>query len=198
MRKLIVTNLISVDGCHEGPGGNFMAMPLDPGFDAHNLASLRAASTLLLGANTFRLFLDYWPPVAADEAAPAVEREISRLNAAIEKVVVSDTLSEEHTGAYRGTTTVVPRDRARERVAELKRGKGKAILVFGSRKMWNDLFTAGLVDEFHFVLGPGVVGGGTPAFDGGTAAPLRLLGTSTYEGSDVVVVRYAVSGTSSA
>ncbi|MFB9904274.1 dihydrofolate reductase family protein [Allokutzneria oryzae] len=119
-----------------------------------------------------------------------MEREISPLNAAIEKVVVSDTLSEEHTGACRDTTTVVPRDRAREQVAELKRGKGKAILVFGSRTVWNDLFTAGIVDEVHFVLGPGVVGG--------AAAPLRLLSTSTHEGSDVVVVRYAVSGTSPA
>ncbi|GAA4010955.1 dihydrofolate reductase family protein [Allokutzneria multivorans] len=193
MRKLIVTNLVSVDGCHEGPGGDFMTMPLDPGFDAHNLESLQAASTLLAGANTFRLFRDFWPPVAADEGAPEVERAISRINAEIEKVVVSDSLTEEQTGAYRDTTTLVPREKAREEVAELKRGTGKNIIVFGSRTLWNDLFAAGLVDEFHLVLGPGVVGGGTPAFDSGFSARLRLLGTKTHEGSDVVVIRYAVA-----
>jgi hypothetical protein len=46
--------------------------------------------------------------------------------------------------------------------------------------------------EGHIVLGAGVLGGGTPAFEGKASARLRLLGTKTYEGSNNVVLRYAV------
>ena len=51
MRKLIVTNIMSLDGYFEGPGRDVMALPMDRFFDEHNLERLRAADTLLLGAS---------------------------------------------------------------------------------------------------------------------------------------------------
>ena len=192
MRKLIVTILMSLDGHYEGPGGNFMAMPLDDEFDTHNHAELAEAGTLLLGARTFQLFQGFWPQMAGDPAATEVHRAISRRNGEIEKVVVSDTPAEEQDGPYRDTTTFVRRADAHEYIAGLKRGEGAPILMFGSRVLWNDLLAAGLVDEFHIVLGAGVLGGGTPAFDGKTTARLRLLGSETHEGSENIVLRYAV------
>jgi dihydrofolate reductase len=88
MRKLIVCNIVSLDGYYEGPGGDVMALPFDNGFDEYNAERLRAADTLLLGRRSFEGFAGYWPPVADDPDARPVEREISRLNTAIEKVVV--------------------------------------------------------------------------------------------------------------
>jgi hypothetical protein len=52
VRKLIVANIMSLDGYYEGPGGNVMVLPMDGFFDEHNLERLRSADTLLLGANT--------------------------------------------------------------------------------------------------------------------------------------------------
>ena len=49
MRKLIVSNIMSLDGYYEGPGKNVMVLPLDEAFDAYNAERLRAADTLLLG-----------------------------------------------------------------------------------------------------------------------------------------------------
>ncbi|WP_162531617.1 dihydrofolate reductase family protein [Amycolatopsis orientalis] len=72
MRKLIVTILMSLDGHYEGPGGNFMVMPLDNEFDTHNRAELAEAGTLLLGARTFQLFQGFWPRMAGDPAATEV------------------------------------------------------------------------------------------------------------------------------
>lgn len=70
---------------------------------------------------------------------------------------------------------------------------GKDILVFGSRTLWNDLLTAGLVDELHLMVGAVVAAGGTPVFGSQPATPLRLLDTQTWEGSDNVLVRYAAA-----
>ncbi|MDP8960080.1 MAG: dihydrofolate reductase family protein [Actinomycetota bacterium] len=70
MRKLIVSNLISVDGYASGPGGDVMALPFDKTFSDYNLELMRAADTLVSGARTYRGFVSYWPPVADDPASP--------------------------------------------------------------------------------------------------------------------------------
>ncbi len=189
MRKLIVSTIISLDGYYEGPGGDVMALPMDHTFDAHNLARMRAASTLLFGRRTYELFSGFWPPVADDPDATPDEREISERNAALEKVVISDTL-EAGLGPWADTTRIVPRAGAPAAVAELKADAGQDILVFGSRTVWNDLLAAGLVDELYVVLAAGVLGGGTPAFADGLTAGLRLLGSRTDDGSDNVTLRY--------
>src|SRR4029450_10202749 len=90
MRKLIVCNIISLDGFFSGSGGDVMAMPFDNGFSDYNAERLRAADTLLLGRTSYEGFRSYWPAIAEDVSQPAVEREISRLTTAIEKVVVSN------------------------------------------------------------------------------------------------------------
>jgi dihydrofolate reductase len=189
MRNLIVTNIISLDGCCAGPGGNVMAMPMDDAFDSHNVERLRAAGTLLLGRNTYEGFKSFWPGVADDPTMTQANRELSRLNDAIEKVVVSDGLTPDRTEPWRETTRIVRRGDAHAAIAELKRGDGGDILVFGSRTLWNDLLAAGLVDELHLMVGPVVLGDGTPAF--GAPQELRLLGTRTFDGSRNVLLRYA-------
>ena len=108
MRKLIVCNIVSLDGFFSGPGGDVMVMPFDEGFSDYNAERLRAADTLLLGRASYEGFRSYWPAIAEDASQPAVEREISRLNGAIEKVVVSDSLSPDQVEGW-GPTRVVRR-----------------------------------------------------------------------------------------
>jgi dihydrofolate reductase len=206
MRKLIVTNIMSLDGYVAGPGDNVMLLPLDHAFDQNNVERLRAADTLLLGRNSYEGFKSFWPGVADDPQGAAEQlgipvedvdtptsREISRLNNAIEKVVVSDSLTADETEPWRDTTRIVRRADAHEQIAELKRGPGRDILVFGSRTLWNDLLDAGLVDELYLMVAPVVLGGGTPAFASAAPEPLRLLGTQTWHDSGNVVLRYAAS-----
>lgn len=190
MRKLIVANISSVDGYYEGPGRNVMALPMDHSFDAYNAERLRSAGTLLLGRNTYEQLKGYWPERADDPDASEDEREISRRNAAIAKVVVSDSLTEEQTDPWRETTRIVRRADANEAIGELRQGSGEDILVFGSRTLWNELLAAGLIDEIHLMVGGIVLGGGTPAF-GGTEAKLHLLGTRRFSGSENLLIRYA-------
>lgn len=191
MRKLIVCNIISLDGFFSGPGGDVMAMPFDNGFSDYNAERLRSADTLVLGRTSYEGFRSYWPSIAQDMSQPAVEREISRLNAAIEKVVVSNSLKPDDVTGW-GPTRVVRRADAHAEVAALKEGPGREILIFGSHLLWNNLLTAGLIDELHFMIGPGVVGEGIRAFETQPAGRLRLLETRAFDGSSLLLARYAI------
>lgn len=191
MRKLIVCNIVSLDGYYEGPGGNVMALPFDEGFDDYNAERLRAADTLLLGRKSYEGFKSYWPAIADDPDVRPVEREISRLNTAIDKVVVSDSLTPDQTAPWHNTR-IVGRADAHDKISELKSGPGRDILVFGSHTLWNDLLAHDLVDELHLMIGAGVLGAGTRAFEGRPPVSLRLIDTRTWDGSSLVLARYAV------
>jgi dihydrofolate reductase len=190
MRKLIVTNIVSLDGYYEGLNGDVMVMPFDQNFNTYNVERMRAADTMLYGRKTYEGFKDYWPKVQNDPAVTENEREISRIQNAIEKVVVSDSLMEEQTDPWRQTTTIVRRREAHTRIGTLKEQLGRDILMFGSRTLWNDLLATGLVDELHLIVGSGVLGSGTPTFD---AMPLsfQLLGVRTWQDGNNVVLIYA-------
>ena len=192
MRKLIVCNIMSLDGYVAGPGDNVMVLPMDPAFDAYNLERLRAADTLLLGRTTYDGFRGFWPSVADDPDFTATHWEISRRDDAIDKVVVSDSISEAETKPWQATTRIVRRADAHEQVAELKQQDGKEILVFGSHVLWNDLLAHGLVDELHLMVGAVVLGAGTPAFQGEPPVSLRLIDARKLEGSETLLVRYEV------
>ena len=191
MRKLIVTNIISVDGFYSGPNDNVMVMPFDTPFSDYNAERLRAADTLLLGRRSFEGFRDYWPAVADNPDVAPVEREISRLNNAIDKVVVSDTLTDADLAPWTNTR-IVRRADAHEEIAELKRGPGREILVFGSHVLWNDLVSAGLVDELHLMIGSAFLGDGVPVFSGPRTG-LRLLDARVLDGSQLILARYAAT-----
>ena len=191
MRKLIACNIVSLDGFFSGPGGNVMVMPFDKGFSDYNAERLRAADTLLLGRKSFEMFRSYWPAIAGDASQPAVEREISRLNTAIEKVVISNSLNAGEAEGW-GPTRIVRRADAHAEIAALKAKPERDILIFGSHTLWNDLLANGLVDELHLMIGAGVVGEGVRAFDARPPGSLRLLDTRTFDGSSLLLARYAV------
>lgn len=189
MRKLIVCNIISVDGFYSGPNDNVMAMPFDAPFDDYNAERLRAADTLLLGRRSFEGFKGYWPSVADNPDVRPVEREISRLDDAIDKVVVSDTLTDADLAPWTNTT-IVRRADAHDAIAKLKEGPGREILMFGSHTLWNDLLKAGHVDEVHLMIGSAFLGDGVPVFDGPRTG-LRLLDARVLDGSQLILARYA-------
>jgi dihydrofolate reductase len=167
------------------------ACPMDEVFNRHNLERLRAAGHLLFGATTFAMFRAFWPGVADNAEAPETLREISRLNSALPKLVVSDSLPQTIAGAW-SDTEVVRRAAAHERIAALRQSQGADILVFGSHVLWNDLLAAGLVDEVQVLVGNVLLGTGVPAFEHSGQASLRRLDMRTFEGSDTVLLRYGV------
>jgi len=198
MRKVIVVNIVSLDGFYEGPDRNVMVLPMDPAFDAYNLERMKNAGTVLLGGNSYRFFGGFWPGVANNEQASETNREFSRLYNQVQKVAVSDKLSLDDAPAeWKNTSSFIGKDTYAE-IQKLKEAGGKDIVMYASRALWNDLMTHGLIDEIHFVVGNVVLGDGTPAFvktiaydDAETALELRE--TRKLEGSNNHLVVYKVS-----
>ena len=103
------------------------------------------------------------------------------------KYVVSGTLE----SADWQNTTVIPRARATEQIAELKRQSGKNIGVTGSGTLVGWLLRAGLLDELHLLVFPVVLGRGKRLFaEAADTVPLSLLDSATYE-TGVVHLTYA-------
>jgi len=192
MRKLIVSNLISLDGYASGPGGDVMALPFDTTFSDYNLELMEAADILVSGAVTHRGMLSYWPSVADDPAQPEVEQAISRRHRELEHLVVSDSLIAEETEPWRENTRIVRRDEARDAIAEAKEGEGGTLLVFGSMTTWNGLLAAGLVDELHIMVGAGLLVDGVPAFSVRPPGTMRLTGARQLGDSNIALLVYSL------
>ena len=190
MRKLVVCNIMSLDGYYTGPGDDVMVMPMRRGL---RRLQRRTPPRRRHAAGGSPQLPGVQGVLAAAGRRPRrrpVLQEIGRRNNAIEKVVVSDTLTADDTDPWRSTTRIVRRADAHDQVAELKRQPGREILTFGSRTLWNDLLAHDLVDELHLILGAAVLGAGTPIFGAKPPGRLRLAEVRRFDGSDNLVVRY--------
>src|SRR5215204_6563610 len=97
MRKIIVYNVVSLDGYHTGVGNDVSVMFPMMGniFDTYNAELLRTADVHLMGRVSFELFQSFWPKVAenptSDEFSDA-QRDLSQVSKPVKGIVVSDTL----------------------------------------------------------------------------------------------------------
>jgi dihydrofolate reductase len=189
MRKLIVSQYVSLDGVVQAPGhaqeddeGGFgqggWSTPFMQEHLRYNSVSFQSAGAFLLGRVTYDIWAPYWPTVT-DET-----NEIARALNTLPKYVASRTLANPE---WAGTRVI--RDVPAE-VDALKRQPGKPIYVLGSGTLAQTLMQHALVDEYELLLHPVVLGEGKRLFrDGATTASLRLVDSRTTA-SGLVILTY--------
>jgi dihydrofolate reductase len=194
MRRVIVNNIVSLDGFYADDAGSPMGLNMDETFDAYNRERIEHADVVLLGRASYQGFSSYWPQIAdapADPGNRAVSednRAFSRVYNRLPKVVVSDSWEPGPENPWYDATTRVRRDEVASWLAEQRTAGDGDVVVFGSHLMWNGLLAQGLVDELHLTVSPCVLGSGTPLFTRATA--LQLLEARQFDGSENVLLRY--------
>lgn len=160
MKKIISTHWISLDGFIAGPMGELDWIRGDDQLSGYEIGLVTAASTLLLGKGTYQDFAQYWPAVPTNpNAAPWEKTYAERINR-LDKVVISHNLQ-----AAKWPTSELWRDIDVARLNELKARPGGDIVTYGSATIVQQLTDLGLVDEYHWLIHPIVLGKGRRLLD---------------------------------
>jgi dihydrofolate reductase len=193
VRKLIVSEFVTLDGVMQAPGGE--DEDRDGGFEYggwtlpywHDdigksfLAAMKDTDALLLGRRTYVTHAEAFEPM------PVGNPFGDAMNAP-KKYVVSKTLQNP---IWRDTTII--RDNVIEAVRALKAQPGKNILTDGSSQLVHALIENDLVDELHLLMYPLTVGKGKRVMPDGVHTKFELISATPYP-SGVVGLRYARQG----
>ena len=177
MRKINVTEFVSVDGVMESPhewSGQYFSEEVGK----FKNDELFASDAILLGRVTYEGFAAAWPSRTDDDGFA------DRINS-LPKHVVSTTLEAPEWNNSR----VITSDIAGE-LRKLKDEPGQDILLYGSARLVNSLIPLGLIDEYQIMIFPVVLGSGKRLFDDKLdKTALKHVKTTTFD-SGVVVLTY--------
>ena len=181
MRPIVVTEFITLDGIVDSPGGGehphagwtFKDVDFDEAAYEIKGRETEEATALLLGRQSYDEFAPVWPSM----------EEFATYNA-MPKYVVSSTLQDPE---WHNTTVL----RSLDEVAELKETEGGEIHVHGSATLAQGLAAAGLVDRYHLLVFPLVLGSGKRLFGEGDKTKLALVEHAAYS-NGITLQRYDV------
>ncbi|RBM11579.1 deaminase [Prauserella sp. PE36] len=178
MRTLISTAFVSLDGVVEAPGGEpgyrnsgwtFQDIEFDPAAYELKGREQGEATAMLLGRVSYEAFAPVWPTMT--EEFPGYN--------AMPKYVVSRALKEEDLVTNWGEITIL---RSLDDVAALKETEGGPISIHGSANLNRNLSDAGLIDRYHLLVFPVLLGAGKRLFSDTDKDKqnLKLLESESY------------------
>lgn len=191
MRKIVVTEFISVDGVIEAPHEWHFPF-FDDGAGNYKSEEVLETGALLLGRTTYESFASAWPERGEDMAGKPEPTDATsetvfedRFNW-MPKYVVSDSMSE--ADATWNNSHIIRGSELDETLRRLRKEDGKHIYIHGSGKLINSILPMGLIDEYHLMVHPIVVGKGQRLFpDGVDTTTLTLVDTRTFSKGIVVL-----------
>ena len=192
MRRVIVSEFVSLDGVIEDPGGAegfdrggwTLQFDRGPEGDKFKFDELALADALLLGRKTYEAFAAAWPQMEQQTG------EYGAWMNGYPKHVASRTLQE----PLEWKNSAIIEGDIPDEVSKLKRQDGKEILVFGSAQLVRTLMKDDLIDEYRLMVFPIVVGSGKRLFgDSEETKALKLVDTKPDGPDGVLVLTYRPS-----
>ncbi len=188
MRKLVAVAFVTLDGVMQAPGGSdedreggfahggWVIPHIDEQGGAHMAELIQQAGAPLLGRKTYDIFAAGWPHAPDTDPIAAVYNRIPKYVASRSPQTLnwadSHQLGED-----------IPCE-----VAKLKEQDGGEIQVPGSSELMQTLMQSDLVDEFHLIVFPAIVGSGKRHF-GHSAIPRALALKSIETTANGVVIQ---------
>ena len=185
MRKVILSNLVTLDGFFEGPNKELDWHIVDEEFKEYAIDLLSKVDALLFGRVTYQLMADYWPAAATNPSTPKSDLEIADKMNNLPKIVFSKTLQE-----VKWNNSRLVKENIAEEISKMKQQPGKVMVIFGSGSIVSNFMQHGLIDEYRIIVNPVVLGNGNPLFKGiKDKHNLNLLKTRAFS-SGVVILYY--------
>ncbi|HEX9739173.1 MAG TPA: dihydrofolate reductase family protein, partial [Ignavibacteriaceae bacterium] len=158
MRKIIVSNLVSLDGFISGPNGeiDWFISIADKEFEEYSVTQINSIDTMLFGRITYQLMESYW---SVATTATDDQRIIDAMNDS-SKIVFSKTIDK---AEWKNSRLV--RENMIEEVSELKKRSGKDIVIYGSGSLVSALTQAEMIDNYRLYVVPVILGSGKPLFN---------------------------------
>src|SRR5438132_5049564 len=125
MRKILMFNLVSVDGFFAGVDGNIDWHVVDGEFNQFAVEQTKTFGTILFGRTTYQLFENFWPKAVSDPKMSEDDRKIARIIDNIEKIVFSKTLKNVTWKNAKLLTDINP-----EEIIKLKQQTGNDMVIF--------------------------------------------------------------------
>ena len=180
MRKLIMWNVITLDGYFEGNKNwdlSFHETVWGPELEELSIEQLQSADFLVFGRVTYEGMAAYWK---------TEKGEIAEMMNKIPKLVFSRTL----TSADWNNTTLF-KDNASGEISKLKAQSGKDMYVFGSANLSETFINDNIFDEYRIAVAPVLLGNGRPLFRQGIySRNLSLVSTQPLS-TGGVILKYA-------
>jgi dihydrofolate reductase len=189
MRKLLVSEMVTLDGFFAGPNGEIDWHVTDEDFNEFAIAQLDSVDLLVFGRITYEMMVSFWPTPDAirDEFMVA-----DRMNK-IPKLVFSKTLESTPWGEWNNARLV--KDHVVEEVTRLKQQPGKDMIIFGSGSIVSLLTQHHLIDEYRIIVAPVILGRGKTLFESiEHQQSLRLLRTKTLKSGVIILFYEPVEG----
>lgn len=188
MGKLIVSSWTSLDGYIAGPSGEMDWILGDEELGAYELDLVGHASTMIFGGKTYREFSAFWPNVRENPDANPFEKAFAALINPLPKVVFSRRLEEP---LWDGTT--IHREIHATEIRRLKESGDGHLLIYGSASIVAQLTRDRLIDEYHVLVHPLLLGSGLGYFPKSeTRVPLKRIGCRPLQ-SGVSILIFAPS-----
>ena len=180
MRKVIMFNLITVDGYFEGPNKWDIGWhQVDDEFNHFSIDQLNHADGLIFGRVTYQGMAAYWPTPTGIKDDP----KVAGLMNSIQKYVFSKTLDK----ADWSNSQLIKGDAAVE-LKKLKEQPGQDLYIFGSANLSSTFTKNGLIDEYRLIVNPIVLGKGGPIFDSNLGMlKFKLVDLKTFHNGNVLL-----------
>lgn len=183
MRKVIMFNLVSVDGFFAGEDGNIDWHNVDDEFNQFAIEQTSEFGAILFGRTTYQLFEDFWPKALTDPTMSEEDHKIAKNIDEIEKIVFSKTLEK-----VQWNNTKLFHDIHPEQIEKLKQQDGGDMVIFGSGTIVQQMCNLGLIDEYRILVNPIILGRGKPLFKNvKDEVNLKLLKTRTFTNGNVLL-----------